>query len=212
MASQELDQGAETQIYYFGEGGRIMVKAKKMYEYYGNTTYDIEIYRDGERIFSMYGTLDEAREWGRLFAIGLNPPQKIVQEAQAYNNTTVYNWRERDKILKIMVMAGYRCEDIYNDDVVEGNTVHFRYVRYDGPDVFTHHFVCIKPGEKVLVRSRGRGSSDSMGCVPMWDEIIEYRNDNGRIVWKKLSGKVDLECPRPIERAKISDVRDLYPL
>lgn len=209
---------------YFEEGGvpkstppergrYIMVKAKKMYEYYGKPTFDVSMYimPEGKRIFTAYSTLDEAKEWGSAFAAGLNPLPEVVQEVQKYNNMVVFNWRERDEILKKMVAAGYRCIDVYNDDIIEGN-VHFKYIYYDGPDVHIHNYVCIRPGEKAIVHSKGHGSPDSIGCIPHWDETIEYENNEGEITWRKINAKNDLECPPRPEKTRISDVRDLYPL
>ena len=202
----------------------VMVKAKKVGDY-----YDVSIYLmpQGKRLFTMYSTLIGAEEWGSAFAMSLNPPEWAIREAEKYDGATVLNEFERDKILKFMVRAGYRCTDVggsspdFVDNVsIERNDgLSFTYVKHRGPDVTVYNYVCLKPGQVAVIHSKGyvyRG--DDLGCHVVWDEKIEYRNVDGEIVSNRIAGGNSIDCPgasHRIERippTKQSDVRDLYPL
>jgi hypothetical protein len=202
----------------------VMVKAKKVRDY-----YDVSIYLmpQGKRLFTMYSTLIGAEEWGSAFAIGMNPPEWAIREAEKYNGATVLNEFERDKILRFMVRAGYRCTDVggsspdFKDsvDIQHNDGLSFTYVKHSGPNVTVYNYVCLQNGQNAIVHSKGyvyRG--DDLGCHVVWDETIEYRNVDGEIVSNRVAGGSSIDCPGVSHRiehippTKQSDVRDLYPL
>jgi len=128
----------------------------------------------------------------------------------------VYNYEDKEKLIIELEIRGYRCEDVggstpdFKDNVsIEGDGVWFTYVRCRGPECSVHEILCLKPGERAVVRHSGYDyRQDSSGGYYTWDETYEYAFDGK----KRISGGYDYHPANRIEkRTKFSDVRDLYP-
>jgi hypothetical protein len=134
----------------------------------------------------------------------------------------VYNYEDKERLIRELEAKGYRCEDVggstpdFKDSVsIEGdNGVWFTYIRCRGAECSVYEYLCLKPGERAIVRHTGYDyRQDSSGGYYTWDETLAYTNDDGSITRRKTSGGYDYHpnTNRIEKRTKFSDVRDLYP-
>ena len=144
---------------------------------------------------------------------------------ELYNGRKIYNYDEYEYAINRLKREGFECVDVggsspdFKDsvDIQHNDGVWFEYIRCRGPDCTVYNYICLKPRQRAIVRNVGyeyRG--DDLGCHDEWDEVIEYRNEGGKIITNRIEGGHHIECPgaaHRIERipaTKKRDVRDLY--
>ena len=135
-----------------------------------------------------------------------------------------YKYDEVEYLKHKLENEGYKCEDVggsspdFKDSVsIEGEGKWFTYIRCSGPECSVHEYLCLKSGERAIVRNVGyEYRLDSIGGQYTWDATYEYSNVGGNIVKTKIAGGYDYHSPpnrlEKIPATKMHDVRDLYPL
>jgi len=145
-----------------------------------------------------------------------------VEEARKYNGARITRYKEFEYVMNVMALAGFKCIDVggpspdFADDVVieKNEGLQFTYIRYKGPNSTVYNYICLQPGQIAVIQSKGyeyRG--DDLGCHDEWNEKIQFTNDGNQIISQRIEGGHHIECPgaaHRLERARISDVRDLY--
>jgi len=133
-----------------------------------------------------------------------------------------YSYKDVERLMYALEREGYKCEDVggstpdFKDIVtIEGQGKWFTYIRCRGPECSVHEYLCLRPGDRAIVRRTGyEYRQDSIGGYYSWDETLMYTNAGGSITSRKISGGYDYHPPpsrlEKIPATKMHDVRDLY--
>jgi len=107
-----------------------------------------------------------------------------------------YDYGDVADVTSRLENEGYKCADIrsivlgmkdYTETVTIGdNPVWFNYLDLGSKPPVKHYFLCLKPGEKVGVRVTG-SSPIGNNIYGYYDEIWEFRNENGEVIGKKIT-------------------------
>jgi len=127
----------------------------------------------------------------------------------------VYNYEDKERLIQRLEREGYVCRDVggSSPDIkesvsIEGSGKWFTYIRCRGPECTTYEYLCLRPGDRAIVRRTGyEYRQDSAGGHYSWNETYEYDYFGSR----KVSGGYVYNPPanRLEKRTKFSDVRDL---
>jgi len=91
----------------------------------------------------------------------------------------IYNYEEKERLLSRLEHEGYMCRDVggssyilhTNERVtVDGEGKWFTYIS-EGPWYSTHEYVCVKEGQRAIVRRMGREDSEEGHYA--WDVTFE---------------------------------------
>jgi hypothetical protein len=91
----------------------------------------------------------------------------------------IYNYEEKERLIRNLEREGYMCEDVggssyilhVNERVtVDGEGKWFTYIS-EGPWYSTHEYVCVREGQRAIVRKWGREESEEGYYT--WDTTFE---------------------------------------
>ena len=108
----------------------------------------------------------------------------------------IYNYEEKERLLRELEREGYMCEDVggssfilrVNERVtVDGEGKWFTYISEGRLGYTTHEYVCVKEGQRAIVRRMGREDSEEGHYV--WDVTFELTTSGLR----KLYGFSEFE-------------------